>query len=266
MRNVPLSLICVVDTPPWGALPLGGEAAPLPAETIERQEAAGEKIIADAVKVVEDSTEDAPAIKTEICFAAPVPTLVDLSKEAQMMVVGCRGQGMLRRVLLGSVSSGLIHHGYCPVAVIHDEAPFVLQPSQLPVAVGIDGSPASELATALAFDEASWRGVELIALHAWRDSEVSDVPSMEWSAQQARAEEVLAERLAGWQERYPDVAVHRRLVWGHPARHLLDEAESCQLVVVGSRGRGGFAGMLLGSVSTAVAQAARAPVIVARPR
>jgi nucleotide-binding universal stress UspA family protein len=266
MRNVPISLICAIDTPPWGSLALGGQAAPLPTETGDWRERAGKKIIADAIKVVEDSTGDPPAINTEMWFAPPVPTLVDLSKEAQMMVVGCRGQAMLRRILLGSVSSGLIHHAYCPVAVIHDEAPFVLQPSQLPVALGVDGSPASELATAIAFDEASFRGVELIALHAWSDGHVSDMPSMEWSAQQARAEEALAERLAGWQERYPDVAVHRRLVWDHPARHLLDEAESTQLLVVGSRGRGGFAGMLLGSVSSAVAQAARAPVIVARPR
>jgi nucleotide-binding universal stress UspA family protein len=263
MRNVPLSLIHVVDIAPWGSLPAGDEVIPLPAEITERQKTAGEQIIADAVKVVEDSGER-PAVETEICSAAPVPTLIDLSKEAQLLVVGCRGQSLLRRVLLGSVSSGLLHHAYCPVAVIHDEAPFVLEPSQLPVTLGVDGSPASDLAVAIAFDEASWRSVDLIALHAWCDADVSDIPSMEWSAQQARAEADLAERLAGWQERYPDVAVHRRLVWNHPARHLLDEAESSQLVVVGSRGRGGFAGMLLGSVSTAVAQTARVPVIVAR--
>jgi nucleotide-binding universal stress UspA family protein len=264
MRNISLSLLHVVDIAPWGSLPSGAEAIPLPVDIIGRQKAAAEKVIADAIKVIEDSG-DRPQTMTEICLAAPVPTLIDLSKEAQLMVVGCRGQSMLRRVLLGSVSSGLIHHAYCPVAVIHDEAPFVLEPSQLPVTLGVDGSPASQLAIAIAFDEASWRSVDLIALHAWCDADVSDVPSLEWSAQQASAEEALAERLAGWQERYPDVVVHRRLVWNHPARHLLDEAEASQLVVVGSRGRGGFAGMLLGSVSTAVAQAARAPVIVARP-
>src|SRR5271157_4613381 len=124
-------------------------------------------------------------------------------------------------------------------------------------------SRASELATAIAFDEASWRGVELIALHAWSDAHVSDIPSIEWSAQQAVGEEALSERLAGWRERYPDVAVRRRIVLDAPARHLLEEAESSQLLVVGSHGRGGFPGMLLGSVSTAVAQAARVPVIVA---
>jgi nucleotide-binding universal stress UspA family protein len=132
--------------------------------------------------------------------------------------------------------------------------------------LGIDGSPASELATAIAFDEASRRGVELIAVHAWCDADVSDIPSIEWSAQQAVGEEALAERLAGWPERYPDVVVDRRIVFDRPARHLLDAAESSQLVVVGSHGRGGFSGMLLGSVSTAVAQAAHVPVIVARQR
>lgn len=266
MRNVPLSLIYAVDTPPWGALPLAGQAVAFPAETSDAQKTTAEKVLADAVKVVEDGSGNPPATNTEIFLAAPVPTLIDLSKEAQMMVVGCRGQGMLGRILLGSVSTGLIHHSYSPVAVVHDEAPFVLEPSNLPVTLGVDGSPASELATAIAFDEASWRGVELIALHAWSDADVSDIPSMEWTAQQATAEEALAERLAGWQERYPDVAVRRKLVRDYPARHLLDESEASQLVVVGSRGRGGFAGMLLGSVSTAVAQAARAPVIVARPR
>jgi len=140
-------------------------------------------------------------IKSELFFSAPVPTLVDLSKETQM--VGCRGRGALRRGLLGSVSTGLIHHAHCPVAVIHDKVPSSMQP----VLVGIDGSPASELATAIAFDEASWRGVDLVALHTWSDATVSDVPSQEWSAQQAAAEEPLAERITGWQDRYPDVSV-----------------------------------------------------------
>jgi nucleotide-binding universal stress UspA family protein len=90
--------------------------------------------------------------------------------------------------------------------------------------------------------------------------------SMEWSAQQSIASKNLAERLAGWRERYPDVTVHPRVVRDNPATHLLDEANSAELLVVGSHGRGGFAGMLLGSVSTAVVHAARIPVIVARQR
>ena len=137
-------------------------------------------------------------------------------------------------------------------------------PAQAPVLVGIDGSPVSELATAIAFDEASRRHVELIALHAWSDAGVFDFPGMDWSSLKSSEDEVLAERLAGWQERYPDVTVHRHVVCDRPARQLIERAEAAQLVVVGSHGRGGFAGMLLGSVSAAVVQAARMPVIVAR--
>ena len=260
MRNVPLTLVHVSS---WPAV---WPAAPIPAEPQRQHGEEARQVIADAIKVAEDSVADGnrPEIDSELVVAAPVPTLIDLSKEARMVVVGCRGQDPLQRTLLGSVSTGLIHHAHCPVAVIHDEAPILLGPSQLPVLVGIDGSPASELATAIAFDEASFRGVELLALHAWTDSDISRVLSKQWSALQSRAAEILAERLAGWQERYPDVTIHRRLVFDRPARHLLDESESAQLVVVGSHGRGGFAGMLLGSVSTAVVHAARIPMIVAR--
>lgn len=267
MRNVTLSLIHVIFAQSWGPALFGKRPAVAP-ELNQQQQEVGQKWIADAIKVVEDSLEREarPRINSEVLLARPVPTLVDLSEQAQMIVVGCRVQGLLDRVLLGSVSTGLVHHAHCPVAVIPDEALLPSELSQLPVVVGIDGSPASELATAIAFEEASWRGVELVAIHAWSDAEVFDIGTSEWSAEQTGAVQALAERLAGWQERYPDVDVHRRIVSGDPARHLIEQAEWSQLVVVGSRGRGGFPGMLLGSVSTAVVQAGRAPVIVARSR
>jgi len=103
-----------------------------------------------------------------------------------------------------------------------------------------------------------------VAVHAWSDTGVFEFPGADWSTQQAEAEEVLSERLSGWQERYPDVLVRRVVVGDRPAHQLLEQAESAQLLVVGSHGRGGFAGMLLGSVSTAIAHTAKTPVIIAR--
>jgi nucleotide-binding universal stress UspA family protein len=270
MRNVPLTVVHVVVTPSWGPAPwlLSNAPLPTPAGEDPALEKSGRKIIADAIKIAEERTRATgrPEINSELFFSVPVPTLVDLTKEAQIVVVGRRGQHRLRGISLGSVSTGLIHHAHCPVAVIGGIAPTGSKKSRQPVVVGIDGSPASELATAIAFDEASWLGVDLVALHAWRDPELSRGLSMEWSTQQSLASRNLAERLAGWRERYPDVTVHPRVVWDDPAGHLLDEAKSAQLIIVGSHGRGGFAGMVLGSVSTAVAHAARIPVIVARQR
>jgi nucleotide-binding universal stress UspA family protein len=261
MRNVPLTLVHTVQ-------PIGPTLPPLPAPPAfaRWQVEHAQTILDEAVEIARRSTPDGgPAkIESELLFSPVVPSLVDLSKEAQMVVVGSRGRGPLTRSLLGSVSSSLIRHAHCPVAVIHDEDPLMPHPAEAPVLIGIDGSTVSELATAIAFQEASWRGVELVALHVWSDVEVNDFPAIDWPAMKPAAEEILAERLAGWQERYPDVKVRRVVECDHPTYHLIRESESAQLVVVGSHGRGGFAGMLLGSVSTAVAHSARMPVIVAR--
>ena len=261
MRNVRLTIVHAVR-------PIGIPQPPLASSVAfaRWQVEQGQAFLDKAVEIARSTTRDGgpTQIESELLFAPVVPTLVDLSKEAQMVVVGSRGRGPFARSLLGSVSSSLIRHAHCPVAVIHDEDPLMPHPAEAPVLVGIDGSPVSELATAIAFQEASLRGVELIAMHVWSDVDVNDFPAIDWPAMKPAAEEILAERLAGWRERYPDVTVRRVVECDHPTYHLVKQSESAQLVVVGSHGRGGFAGMLLGSVSAALAHSARMPVIVAR--
>lgn len=266
LRHVPLTVAHVTPSLPVAASLAVWPTGRVPEEVLEEEEADARAVIDAAVALVRElGGGDRPEVTSELLFGRPVPTLVDLSKEASMLVVGCRGHSARDRRLLGSVTTGLLHHAHCPVAVIHDEAQLVPNDDR-PVLVGIDGSRASESATAIAFDEASWRAVELVALHVWSDADMRWARGIEDSALQAAAETTLAESLAGWQERYPEVTVHRLVEIEYPATRILEHAARAQLVVVGSHGRGGFTGMLLGSVSAAVAHTARVPVIVARRR
>ncbi len=269
MRNVALRLVHVVAPLVTPAEPFVEPSSPASfSQYLENQ---AREVVEEARKVAVEATahDRASHITSEVLFAPVIPALVDLSKRADLVVVGCRGQGALSRSLLGSVSSGLVQHAHCPVGVIHDAEPLKSRAPDAPVVVGIDGSPTSELATEIAFDEASRRGVGLVALHAWSDMGPVDFASVnwapiEWRNIEVREEEVLAERLSGWRERYPDVAVRKIVVCDLPAPRLLEQANTAQLVVIGSHGRGGFPGMLLGSVSRAVVNSAQIPVIVAR--
>ncbi len=227
------------------------------------QEDHAELVIELAQKVAQAAIGDSKvAIQSEVRHGTVGTELIGASKKAMMTVSGSRGLGGIGAGLLGSVSRGLLHYARGPVAVIRpsDEQP----DRSLPVLLGVDGSPASEAATAFAFDEASRRGVDLLALHAWSD--VSTVPPWgpDWRTYEQEGGEMLAERLSGWQDQYPDVHVRRKVVCDRPAQWLLEESAGAQLVVLGSRGRGGFSRLLLGSVSTAVAESSKTPVIVVR--
>jgi len=220
MRNVALTVVHVLPAPAetWPRIPP-------PVGLAQWQERQGNRIIADAIKIAQQSIDGRSHINSELLVGATVATLIDLSKEAEMIVVGCRGRGALQQRLLGSVSAGLVHHAYCPVAVIHNGDPSMPHPAKASVLVGIDGSPASELATGIAFDQASRRGVELVALHAWSDTGVYEFPGTDWSTFKSLEDQLLAERLAGWQERYPDVTVRLVVVSDRPAWALVEQSE-----------------------------------------
>lgn len=266
LRNVPLTLVHVVDAP----LPEWLEVAAL-SDFRQSHEHRARDFIESAVKVAEESTGECGPVQidSKVFHSTTVSTLVGLSTEVEMVAVGYGEHGgKLARSILGSVSSALVHHAHCPVAVIRDDEAIIGNVARAPVLVGIDGSPASEAATAIAFEEACRRGVGLVALHAWTDPRVSGSRGLrqdaKWDAQLSEEEETLAERLAGWHQRYPDVGVHRRIEIGDPARWLIKASERAQLLVVGSHGCGWLSGRLLGSVGAAVVNRAKIPVIVAR--
>jgi nucleotide-binding universal stress UspA family protein len=127
-----------------------------------------------------------------------------------------------------------------------------------------------EPALGVAFEEAAERRAELVAVHVWDEMNAGSyadelyalypVPDIE-----VREQALVAERLAGWQEKYPEVLVNRRIYPTGAAETLLAWSESAQLVVSGSRGRGRLASLLLGSTSNALVQHARCPVMVVHP-
>jgi nucleotide-binding universal stress UspA family protein len=185
--------------------------------------------------------------------------LVEAAGDAMLLVVGSRGHGALSRAVLGSVSSSVLHHARGPVAVVPASAE--VRSSIARVLVGVDHSPQSREALRYGLDEASLHDAPLVPVHVHQHivtgEECVDLPNLE---QAERASLRTAAAAAGAADRAADPEV----LVGHPAAGLESLATPADLLVVGSRGRGGFAGLLLGSTSTQLAQHASAPVLVVR--
>nr|WP_246001561.1 universal stress protein [Allorhizocola rhizosphaerae] len=206
--------------------------------------------------------EPAVQIWTELITGAPAPVILGQAHEAELVVLGDRGLGGFSGLLVGSVAVQVSAHSSTPVLVAKGRMDF-----EGPIVVGVDGSSTSERAVGLAFEEASVRGAELLAVHCWTrpvSTGPGDMLPLVYDTDEVAAEEerLLAEALSGHSDRFPDVTVRRESVRDRPGRTLVGFSEQAQLVVVGSRGRGGFTGLLLGSVSQQVLHHAHCPVLM----
>jgi len=210
----------------------------------------------------EIAREVAPGVTEsgEVLDGRPQLVLRQLSSRAHMLVLGRRGLGGVRGLLLGSVSTDVSAHADCPVVVV-PEAPR----TSGPVVVGVDGSRVSAAAIEEAFAQASIIGVPLIAVHTYNGYPgIADVDRLEQGRRQLadEAHESLGSQLAGCLGDYPDVAVENVVTMENPAEQVIASAADAQLIVLGSRGRGGFRGLLLGSTSQAVLHVAHCPVMI----
>ncbi|MFD6566061.1 universal stress protein [Micromonospora profundi] len=228
---------------------------------------------AEAQKMLERTAADLadrwPGLSVEVRQVAggPGATMVEESRRADLVVVGSRGLGGFVGLLLGSVGAQVAAHAHCPVLVVRpDEQPIDMD---APVLVGIDGSEASRLAAGYGAAEATLRKVPLVLVHVGPPGEDRATPEEveeSQAAYQAEAVRLLADASAAVRAEYPDLVVREHPVRAAgAAQGLIEASGTASLLVVGTRGRHGFTGLLLGSVSQAVIQHAHCPVLVAHP-
>jgi nucleotide-binding universal stress UspA family protein len=220
------------------------------------------EIAARAVAVAHDAAPSV-TVTEELVDGAAAPALLERADDA-LLVVGEQGVGGLGGTLVGSVASSVAAHAVAPVVVVRGDEP--TEPAA-PVVVGVDGSPVSDAAIDFAVVAADLAGCPLVAVHTWWDPLFDPVtePLLGWDAIVDDERRVLAEQLAGRSAAYPDLAVSTVVEHSHPSRALLERARGARLLVVGSRGRGGFTGLLLGSVGRAMVHRAPCPVAVVPP-
>lgn len=231
----------------WG-LPTMGFSAVSGAADLNRSKADSE--LAKAVYLV---NTELPGLRVEgeLAEDKPAQALVDRSTEGSLVVVGTRSKGRVGRIVLGSVASAVVAHAACPVAVVRaDDSGTVRRAG--PIVVGVDGSESSEEAVRYAMETAPQHGYRVIAVHA----NAVRVPYGGLAT--------ISPALAAGRKLYPAVEVTEVVEPGSPAELILAQSAKAALVIVGSRGRGGLAGLLLGSVSRAVVDQADCTVLVIR--
>jgi nucleotide-binding universal stress UspA family protein len=220
--------------------------------------------LADSLAQASAKDPDLP-VSGEVITGEVAPVLLGEAQHAEMTVIGDRGLGGFTGLLLGSVAVQLAAHAPGPVLVARGEA----SPGG-PVVIGVDGSASSALAVEFAFAEATARGADVEVVNVWsgKEDRISEALPLVYNLEDVEAEQtrLVTDWIADARERFPDLPVRLRIEQGRTASTLVDASQDAQLVVVGARGRGGFAGLLLGSVSQAVLHHAHCPVTVVRGR
>jgi nucleotide-binding universal stress UspA family protein len=227
-------------------------------ENEEREQAAAEIEEATARALEIDSKLK---IHSRIELASPADLLLRVPA-ATMIVIGAHKDASAVRPLLGTTATQVATHAACPVIVARGR-----ERATGDVVVGVDGD-SSEAAVGFAFEEAALRGTGVTALHAWSHPMALGPADLLAQLDQDRhvvEQRVLDGALAGWSEKYPQIAVTPVISRSHAKAALADASCRAQLIVVGARGRGGFAGLLLGSVGLSLLRSAACPVAVVRP-
>jgi nucleotide-binding universal stress UspA family protein len=259
-QGASLHLVSAYSLPMTGATPL---VVPVEVDL----EKGTQDIVDEAAARVREQAPGVP-VATEVHLAHPSVAILDAAADAVLVVVGSRGHRALKGALLGSTALQVATHAPCPTVVVRDLAARG-DSSPRRIVVGTDGSPTSQDALAFAFAQAESRGCELTILHAWwldlGGARYIDVAAVSAEEMQQAHERILDEEVAGFLDRHPSVVVHPVVVHDDPAAALARLSAGAELVVVGSRGRGGFRSLLLGSVSQRVLQTAECPVVVVRP-
>ncbi|MFJ9709398.1 universal stress protein [Streptomyces sp. NPDC101234] len=204
-----------------------------------------------------------PDVRTDTLLAEgdPVWVLREQSREATAVVLGSRHLSRTQEVFgSASVAIPVMAHARCPVVVVPEPEHVPREPGYF--VVGVDGSEHGAAAVDLAFEEAALHGARLRALYVWQPGPLRIFDEHE---PQEEARRLLSEIVAGRQARYPEVELRHEVVVGHPVQVLADASADALGLVVGTRGRGGFTGMLLGSVSQGVLHHARCPILVVPP-
>ncbi|MGK2950725.1 MAG: universal stress protein [Acidimicrobiales bacterium] len=210
-------------------------------------------------------TDGAAEVERVLATDLPGPALVTAAEGAALLVVGARGLGGFRGLLLGSVSQHCLHHAPCPVAVIREQDGEPAAQAHR-IVVGLDASETARRALHWAQAAAQRRGATITVVHTWHLPYAAGYPVagavLDPALVESDAQVTLDHLLEGEQL---DVAIEKVVTMGSPASAILEAAKGAELIVVGSRGLGGFRGMLLGSTSNQVAHHASCPVVVVPP-